>query len=220
MKTDYAQALKELGIDQDAIFELEPEPGLGNGGLGRLAACFLDALTTMELPAMGCTIRYEFGLFRQKLIDGYQAEVPDNWLDSGKIWEIPRPDQTVEVHFGGRLEEYTENGRLKYRHLDYKTVEAVPYDIPVVGYDTCMVNMLRVWSARSKKQIDMASFNSGQYIRAMEERELAEVISKVLYPNDSNYEGKELRLKQQYFFVSASIQYAVNDFIKVYGYDW
>ncbi len=130
---NYAQALKELGIDQDAIFELEPEPGLGNGGLGRLAACFLDALTTMELPAMGCTIRYEFGLFRQKLIDGYQAEVPDNWLESGNIWEIPRPDQTVEVHFGGRLEEYTENGRLKYRHLDYKTVEAVPYDIPVVG---------------------------------------------------------------------------------------
>ena len=217
---NYAQALKELGINEDAIFELEPEPGLGNGGLGRLAACFLDALTTMELPAMGCTIRYEFGLFRQKLIDGYQAEVPDNWLESGNIWEIPRPDETVEVHFGGRLEEYTENGRLKYRHLDYKTVEAVPYDIPVVGYDSCMVNMLRVWSARSKKQIDMASFNSGQYIRAMEERELAEVISKVLYPNDNNYEGKELRLKQQYFFSSASIQYAVNDFIKVYGYNW
>ena len=169
---------------------------------------------------MGCTIRYEFGLFRQKLIDGYQAEVPDNWLESGNIWEIPRPDETVEVHFGGRLEEYSENGRLKYRHLDYKTVEAVPYDIPVVGYDSCMVNMLRVWSARSKKQIDMASFNSGQYIRAMEERELAEVISKVLYPNDNNYEGKELRLKQQYFFSSASIQYAVNDFIKVYGYNW
>ena len=169
---------------------------------------------------MGCTIRYEFGLFRQKLIDGYQAEVPDNWLESGNIWEIPRPDETVEVHFGGRLEEYTENGRLKYRHLDYKTVEAVPYDIPVVGYDSCMVNMLRVWSARSKKQIDMASFNSGQYIRAMEERELAEVISKVLYPNDNNYEGKELRLKQQYFFSSASIQYAVKDFIKVYGYNW
>ena len=158
---NYAQALKELGINEDAIFELEPEPGLGNGGLGRLAACFLDALTTMELPAMGCTIRYEFGLFRQKLIDGYQAEVPDNWLESGNIWEIPRPDETVEVHFGGRLEEYTENGRLKYRHLDYKTVEAVPYDIPVVGYDSCMVNMLRVWSRGSKKQIDMASFNSG-----------------------------------------------------------
>ena len=217
---NYARALKELNIDFEAISEMEPEPGLGNGGLGRLAACFLDSLTTMELPAMGCTIRYEFGLFRQKLIDGYQAEVPDNWLDSGNIWEIPRPDQTVEVHFGGYLEEYTENGRLKYRHLDYKTVEAVPYDIPVVGYDTCMVNMLRVWSARSKKRIDMASFNSGQYIRAMEERELAEVISKVLYPNDSNYEGKELRLKQQYFFSSASIQYAVKDFIKVCGYDW
>ena len=217
---NYMHALKELNIDPDVIYELEPEPGLGNGGLGRLAACFLDSLTTMQLPAMGCTIRYEFGLFRQKLIDGYQAEVPDNWLDSGNLWEIPRPDQTVEVHFGGYLEEYQENGRLKYRHLDYKTVEAVPYDIPVVGYDTTMVNMLRVWSARSKKRIDMASFNQGQYIRAMEERELAEVISKVLYPNDNNYEGKELRLKQQYFFSSASIQYAVSDFIKVYGYNW
>jgi len=219
-EANYKQALRELNIDSEAIFELEPEPGLGNGGLGRLAACFLDALTTMNLPAMGCTIRYEFGLFRQKLIDGYQAEVPDNWLKSGNIWEIPRPDQMVEVHFGGYLQEYTENGRLKYRHLDYKTVEAVPYDIPIVGYDTSLVNMLRVWSARSKKRIDMASFNSGQYIKAMEERELAEVISKVLYPNDGNYEGKELRLKQQYFFSSASVQYAVNDFIKVYGYDW
>ena len=136
---------------------------------------------------MGCTIRYEFGLFRQKLIDGYQAEVPDNWAGIGQYLGDPAlRDETVEVHFGGRLEEYTENGRLKYRHLDYKTVEAVPYDIPVVGYDSCMVNIAaRVVGARSKKQIDMASFNSGQYIRAMEERELAEVISKVLYPNDN-----------------------------------
>ena len=217
---NYMQALEELGLNKDIIFEEEPEPGLGNGGLGRLASCFLDSLTTLDLPAMGCTIRYEYGLFRQKLVDGYQVEVPDSWLDSGNIWEIQRPDQTVEVHFGGRLEEYQEDGRLKFRHLDYATVEAVPYDMPVVGYDTNMVNMLRTWSARSPKKFDMVSFNSGQYIKAMEERELAEVISKVLYPNDNSYEGKALRLKQQYFLSSASMQYAVSDFIRVYGRDW
>ena len=219
-ESNYRQALKELGIDKNVIFEQEPEPGLGNGGLGRLAACFLDSLTSMNLPAMGCTIRYEYGLFRQKIVDGYQVEVPDNWLDDGNLWEVPRPDQTVEVHFGGKLEEYHEDGRLKFRHLDYSTVEAVPYDIPTVGYDTSMVNMLRTWSARSPKRIDMNEFNSGQYVRAVAEKELAEVISKVLYPNDGNYEGRELRLKQQYFFSSASVQYAVNDFVKVYGKNW
>ena len=154
-ESNYRQALKELGIDKNVIFEQEPEPGLGNGGLGRLAACFLDSLTSMNLPAMGCTIRYEYGLFRQKIVDGYQVEVPDNWLDDGNLWEVPRPDQTVEVHFGGKLEEYHEDGRLKFRHLDYSTVEAVPYDIPTEGYDTSMVNMLRTWSARSPKRIDM-----------------------------------------------------------------
>ncbi len=216
----YAQALEELGIDKNVISEREPEPGLGNGGLGRLAACFLDALSSLELPAMGCTIRYEFGLFRQKLVDGYQVEVPDNWLDEGNVWEIPRPAETVEVHFGGHVEEYEENGRLTFKTVDSVMVEAVPYDIPTVGYDSSMVNMLRVWSARSPKRIDMQSFNRGQYVQAMEERELAEVISKILYPNDDSWQGKELRLKQQYFFSSASVQYAVADFIKVYGYDW
>ena len=217
---NYAQALEELGIDRTMISEREPEPGLGNGGLGRLAACFLDALSSLELPAMGCTIRYEYGLFRQKLVDGYQVEVPDNWLDGGNIWEIPRPAETVEVHFGGRVEQYEENGRLCFRTVDSVVVQAVPYDIPTVGYDSNMVNMLRVWSARSPKRIDMPSFNRGQYVQAMEERELAEVISKVLYPNDDSWQGKELRLKQQYFFSSASVQYAVNDFLKVYGPQW
>ena len=216
----YAQALEELGIDKNIISEREPEPGLGNGGLGRLAACFLDALSSLELPAMGCTIRYEFGLFRQKLVDGYQVEVPDNWLDEGNVWEIPRPAETVEVHFGGRVEEFEENGRVNYRTVDSVMVEAVPYDIPTVGYDSSMVNMLRVWSARSPKRIDMQSFNRGQYVQAMEERELAEVISKILYPNDDSWQGKELRLKQQYFFSSSSVQFAVADFIKVYGYEW
>ena len=217
---NYLKALEELGIDKNIIFEQEPEPGLGNGGLGRLAACFLDSLTTLKLPAMGCTIRYEFGLFRQKLVDGYQVEVPDNWLDAGNVWEIPRPHETVEVHFGGRVVPYDDNGRMRFAHENYTTVEAVPYDIPVIGYDNTMVNMLRTWSARSPKRIDMQSFNSGQYVKAMAERELAEVISKILYPNDDSYQGKELRLKQQYFFSSASIQYAVNDFLKVYGPQW
>ena len=217
---NYIKALEELGIDKNVIFEEEPEPGLGNGGLGRLAACFLDSLTSLQLPAMGCTIRYEFGLFRQKLVDGYQVEVPDNWLDSGNIWEIPRPHETVEVHFGGRVVPYDDDGRMRFRHENYNTVEAVPYDIPVIGYDNTMVNMLRTWSARSPKRIDMQSFNSGQYVKAMAERELAEVISKILYPNDDSYQGKELRLKQQYFFSSASIQYAVADFLKVYGPQW
>ncbi|MBE5809155.1 MAG: glycogen/starch/alpha-glucan phosphorylase, partial [Clostridiales bacterium] len=217
---NYIKALDELGIDRTIIFEKEPEPGLGNGGLGRLAACFLDSLTTLKLPAMGCTIRYEFGLFRQRLVDGWQVEVPDNWLDQGNIWEVPRPAETVEVHFGGRVTPYEEDGRMKFRHEDYSTVLAVPYDIPVLGYDNTWVNMLRTWSARSPKRIDMASFNSGEYVKAMAERELAEVISKILYPNDDSYQGKELRLKQQYFFSSASVQYAVNDFLMVYGPKW
>ena len=217
---NYIQALEELHIDRGLIAEEEPEPGLGNGGLGRLAACFLDALSSLQLPAMGCTIRYEYGLFRQKLVDGFQVEVPDNWLDDGNVWEVPRPDQTVQVHFGGRVEEFEENGRMNFRTVDSVVVEAVPYDIPTVGYDSCMVNMLRVWSARSPKRFDMNSFNRGQYVQAMEERELAEVISKVLYPNDDSWQGKELRLKQQYFFSSASVQYVVNDFLKVYGPQW
>ena len=217
---NYIQALDELGIDRSVVFEEEPEPGLGNGGLGRLAACFLDSLTSLKLPAMGCTIRYEYGLFRQKLTDGYQVEVPDNWLAQGNIWEIPHPEDTVEVHFGGRVTMTEEGGRMMFRHLDYTTVNAVPYDIPVVGYDSTKVNFLRTWSAKAVTQIDMLHFNRGEYAKAMEERELAEIISKILYPNDDSYQGKELRLKQQYFFSSASIQHAVKEFIETYGYNW
>lgn len=217
---NYMKALEELNIPLPEIFEQESDPGLGNGGLGRLAACFLDSLTALQLPAMGCTIRYEYGLFRQKIVDGCQVEMPDNWLADGNVWEICRPDQTVDVRFGGYVQPVEENGRTVFKHLDYKTVQAVPYDMPVLGYDSTMVNMLRLWSARSVQSIDMHEFNRGQYVRAMEERELAEVISKVLYPEDTHREGRELRLKQQYFFSSASIQYAVNDFIKVYGEDF
>jgi len=217
----YLEAFKKLGIDRSLIFEQEPEPGLGNGGLGRLAACFLDSLSALKLPAMGCTIRYEYGLFRQKIVDGYQVEMPDNWLDNGNLWEIPRPDQAVEVHFGGTVESYVDGiGRTRYRQTGGYTVEAVPYEMPVLGYDSTMVNMLRTWSARSPKTIDMPSFNRGEYVQAVEQKELAEVISKVLYPEDNHAAGKELRLKQQYFFSSASVQYAVKDFVKVHGREW
>ncbi len=218
---NYLEAFQRLGIDKSLIFEQEPEPGLGNGGLGRLAACFLDSLSALKLPAMGCTIRYEYGLFRQKIVDGYQVEMPDNWLDNGNLWEIPRPDQAVEVYFGGTVEQYVDGiGRTRYRQTGGYTVEAVPYEMPVLGYDSTMVNMLRTWSARSPKTIDMPSFNRGEYVQAVEQKELAEVISKVLYPEDNHTAGKELRLKQQYFFSSASVQYAVKDFIKVHGRDW
>ena len=214
---NYIEAFQELSIDKSLIFEQEPEPGLGNGGLGRLAACFLDSLSALKLPAMGCTIRYEYGLFRQKLVDGYQIELPDNWLANGNQWEVCRPDQTVEVRFGGHVESYEQNGATRYRIVNHSTVLAVPYDMPVLGYDSTMVNMLRMWSARSPKQLDMTSFNRGQYAQAMQEKTLAEVISKVLYPEDNHDEGKELRLKQQYFFSSATVQYAVSDFLKVHG---
>ena len=214
---NYLEALDQLHVPVPQIFEQESDPGLGNGGLGRLAACYLDSLTALQLPAMGCTIRYEYGLFRQKIVDGCQVEMPDNWLANGNIWEICRPNQTVDVRFGGRVDCVEENGRMVFKHVDYKTVKAVPYDMPVLGYDSTLVNMLRMWSARAEQSIDMTEFNRGQYARAMEERELAEVISKVLYPEDTHREGRELRLKQQYFFSSASVQYAVNDFIEVYG---
>ncbi len=217
---NYMQALDELGIDRSRIFEREPEPGLGNGGLGRLAACFLDSLSSLQLPAMGCTIRYELGLFRQQIVNGYQFEMPDNWLRNGNSWEICRADQAVEVRFNGYVEEYVENGRIKFRLQNYKTVQAVPYDMPVLGYNSNMVNMLRTWSARAVDPMDMNKFRQGQHAAATEEKELVEAISKVLYPEDSNESGKELRLKQQYFLSSASVQYALNDFQKTYGPDW
>ena len=218
---NYLEAFQKLGIDKSLIFEQEPEPGLGNGGLGRLAACFLDSLSALKLPAMGCTIRYEYGLFRQKIVDGYQVEMPDNWLDNGNLWEIARPDQSVDVHFGGTVEEYVDGiGRTRFRQVGGYTVEAVPYEMPALGYDSTMVNMLRTWSARSPKTIDMPSFNRGEYVQAVEQKELAEVISKILYPEDNHTAGKELRLKQQYFFSSASVKYAVKDFIRVHGREW
>ncbi len=214
---EYTEALQELGIDIQDILKEESEPGLGNGGLGRLAACFLDSLSSLDLPAMGCTIRYEYGLFRQKIVDGQQVELPDSWLDNGNAWESAVMEDACEVHFGGHVEEIELNGEKKYVTRDSYTVVAVPYDMPIVGYDTTTVNPLRMWSARSPKKIDLGSFGEGRYVQASEEIELAEAISKVLYPEDKHYEGKMLRLKQHYFFTSATLQYILKDYKKMYG---
>jgi glycogen phosphorylase len=205
----YREAFKDLGVDIDEVAEIEPDAGLGNGGLGRLAACFLDSLATLSLPGNGCGIRYEYGLFKQKIIEGYQIEMPDPWLEDGHVWEVPRPEEQEEIRFGGKIVEYWEEDRLRIEHRDYHTVIAVPYDIPIVGYDSSLINTLRLWSARSPKHMDMSLFSRGDYIKATEEKQLAEVISKVLYPEDNHYEGKALRLKQHYFFVSATMQYII-----------
>ena len=216
----YKQALDELHIDVDKVLQEEPEPALGNGGLGRLAACFMDSLAALDLPAMGCSIRYEYGLFRQKIVDGQQVELPDYWLGNGNVWEMPVMEDACEVHFNGHVEIGNENGRTVFRHVGYNTVEAVPYDMPLVGYDTSTVNSLRLWSARAPKRIDLSDFNHGHYVQASEEKELAEAISNILYPEDNHYEGKLLRLKQQYFFTSATLQYILKDFKKLNGTNW
>lgn len=210
----------DLGIEFREIQEAEPDPGLGNGGLGRLAACFLDSLASLGYKATGCGIRYEYGLFKQKIVDGYQVEVPDPWLENGNSWEIALPEETEIVKFGGFVETYERDGRLIYEHKGYQSVRAVPYEVPILGYSSEVVNSLRLWAARSTKHLDMSLFGQGKYLDALEEKELAEVISKVLYPDDNHLEGKALRLKQQYFFVSASIQSIVRNYRKQYGTDF
>lgn len=212
-----AHVCTDLGLDLEAIREAEPDAGLGNGGLGRLAACFMDSLATLGLRAHGCGIRYEYGLFKQGIIDGYQVEIPDPWLENGNSWEIALPEESEIVKFGGFVETREENGRLVYEHKGYQSVRAVPYEIPVLGYDSSVVNSLRLWAARATKYLDMALFGQGRYRDALEEKELAEVISKVLYPEDNHPEGKALRLKQQYFFVSASMQSIVRTYKKQHG---
>ncbi len=211
MQTDiYKEALDELGIDLLQLEEVESDAGLGNGGLGRLAACFLDSLSTLEIPAFGCGIRYEYGLFKQKIIDGYQIEMPDPWLEDGNVWEVERPEDSVEIHYNGHIEEYFEDGHMKFRHVGYNTVIGEPYDMPISGYDSELVNTLRLWRARSPQIINMNEFNKGDYAMAVKDKELAEVVSQILYPEDNHYEGKLLRLKQQYFFVSATIQWIIS----------
>ena len=210
-------AIGELGFKAADIFDMEPDAGLGNGGLGRLAACYLDSMTTLEIPAAGYSICYELGIFKQKIVDGQQVELPDNWLANGNVWEIAATEDTCQIQFGGHVEQYEENGRECYRTVGAYTIDAVPYDMPIVGYNNECVNTLRTWSARSQQRIDLRSFGEGEYMKAMEEMQMAEVISKVLYPEDKHYEGKMLRLKQHYFFTSATLQYALKNFKKYYG---
>lgn len=209
------QALKEIGIDLDEIEEMERDQGLGNGGLGRLAACFMDSMASLKVPGHGCGIRYKYGLFEQKIIDGHQVELPDKWLQQENIWEIIKPTKAVEVRFGGNITVKEEDKGLKFTHENFETILAVPYDTPVVGYGNNVVNTLRLWSAEGiKKELDYEYFNKGEYTKAFEEKYSAESISHVLYPNDSNEKGRILRLKQEYFLVSAGVQSIIRSYKK------
>ena len=198
-------AMESLGLSWDFLREVERDAGLGNGGLGRLAACFLDSLATLQLPGYGYGVRYDYGIFRQTIKNGYQVEEPDNWLRFGNPWEIERPEAQFEVHFGGRVQMETEGGKLRARWLDYDTVVGIPYDYPIPGYGNNTVNNLRLWSARSTEEFNLSFFNNGDYVKAYEQKTLTENISKVLYPNDNIERGRELRFKQQYFFVACSL---------------
>ena len=204
---DIKECLEEMGFNINAIEDEEPDPALGNGGLGRLAACFMDSLSTLGYPAYGCGIRYRYGMFKQKIEDGYQKEVPDNWLKNNYPFEIKRPEYTHEVRFGGYVRsEVDENGKTNFIHEGYNAVIAVPYDMPIVGYDNNVVNTLMIWDAEPKEVFSLDSFDKGEYNKAVAEENLARNLVEVLYPNDNHIYGKELRLKQQYFFVSASLQ--------------
>ena len=215
------EALEELGLDINVIEDQEPDAALGNGGLGRLAACFLDSLATLEYPAYGCGIRYKYGMFKQEIKDGYQVEVPDNWLKDGNPFEIKRSEYRYEVKFGGYVRSYRDEatGRDIFVQEDYRSVIAVPYDLPVIGYGNNTVNSLRIWDAEPVNTFNLSSFDKGDYQKAIEEENLAKNIVEVLYPNDNHYAGKELRLKQQYFFVSASVQRAVERYKKMHNGD-
>ena len=210
------EALEELGFDLNCIEDQEPDPALGNGGLGRLAACFLDSLATLNYAAYGCGIRYHYGMFKQKIQNGYQIEVPDNWLKNGYPFELRRPEYAKEVHFGGyvRVEYDPEKGGNKFIHEGYQAVKAIPYDMPITGYDNDVVNTLRIWDAEAIDTFNLDSFDKGDYQKAVEQQNLARTICEVLYPNDNHMAGKELRLKQQYFFVSASVQRAIMKYME------
>lgn len=214
-----ASILADAGIDIHELYEMEPDAGLGNGGLGRLASCYMDSMTSLSLPGTGFSIRYEFGIFRQKIVDGWQMEFPDDWLSLGDVWLRPRPDEAYEVRFGGDVAQWYDNDRLCFSHTNYNSVMAVPYDMFISGYNTKAVNQLVLWSAKSpsRSSIDLNYFIRGEHLKALEQNTMAEVISKVLYPADDHIEGKRLRLKQQYLLVSASLQSILNQHIKTYG---
>ena len=206
------EALEELGFDLNAIEDQEPDPALGNGGLGRLAACFLDSLATLGYPAYGCGIRYHYGMFKQKIQDGYQVEVPDEWLKNGYPFELRRPEYATEVKFGGYVKTEWDGERNHFVQEGYQSVLAVPYDMPIVGYGNNVVNTLRIWDAQPIDTFSLSAFDKGDYQKAVEQENLAKNLVEVLYPNDNHYAGKELRLKQQYFFISASLQVALKKF--------
>ena len=209
------EALDELGLDLNLVEDAEPDAALGNGGLGRLAACFLDSLATLGYPAYGCGIRYRYGMFKQEIRDGYQVEVPDVWLENGNPFELRRPEYAQEVKFGGYVNVRTdEKGRNHFFQEGYQSVKAIPYDLPIVGYGNGIVNTLRIWDAEPIECFQLDSFDKGDYQKAVEQQNLARNIVEVLYPNDNHYAGKELRLKQQYFFISASVQRAVAKYMK------
>ena len=211
----FSEAISNLGFDLERLYEFEPDAGLGNGGLGRLAAAYMDSLTSGNYLASGFSIRYDYGIFKQKIVDGWQVELADDWLENGNVWLSPRTEDSFEVHFGGIVDqEWTPDGKLQIHHRDYDTIIAVPYDMNITGYQADAVNTIKLWTARSPIEIDMNMFSRGEYVKAMESKALAESISKILYPADNHVEGKSLRLKQQYFFVSASLQLIIAKHIK------
>ncbi len=213
----YGDALSKIGFSLEQLYEKEPDAGLGNGGLGRLAACFMDSLASLDYPATGFSICYEYGLFRQKIVDGIQVELPDIWLPGGEVWLVPRTDRTFHVRFGGHVRECWKNGHLEIQYENSEEIEAVPYDMMISGAESDGVSRLRLWRARDIQNFNMGLFTQGQYARAVEESTNAETISKVLYPSDNHTEGKLLRLSQQYFLVSASCQSIIRDHMAVYG---
>lgn len=216
--TPLSSAIEDLGFSAADLFEIEPDAGLGNGGLGRLAACYLDSMTTLDIPAAGYSICYELGIFKQKIVDGQQVELADNWMELGDAWLIPKVDETEQVRFGGAIEdEWLPDGTHRTVHNGYTTVLAVPKDMEIAGYGTKHVNLLRLWDAKSPVPVDMSLYSRGEYLKAVEQQAMAEVIAKVLYPDDNHYEGKSLRLKQQYFFVSATVQSIVRKHRAQYG---
>lgn len=217
LEAEYAAAVKSLGFELSELYAAEPDPGLGNGGLGRLAACFMDSLTTLDYPATGFSLLYEYGLFKQKIIDGNQVELPDIWMPGAEGWFVARTDKTFTVRFGGKISESWEGGRLKITHTDYDEVQAVPYDMMISGYRSFAANNLRLWKAQDITNFNMKLFTQGQYMQAVEQNTNAEMLTKVLYPSDDHMEGKILRLSQQYFLISASLQNIIADHLAQYG---
>lgn len=213
----FTEALRDMNVDIQSLYALDPDAGLGNGGLGRLASCYLDSLTGLGYPATGYSIRYEFGIFKQQIVDGWQMELPDNWLQMGDVWLVPKEDDAVEVRFGGEVNEWYDNGKFKVAQHGYSSVMAVPYNLYISGYHSDAVNKLVLWSAKLPQSFDMAAFSRGDYVRALEQNTMAETISKVLYPADDHIQGKRLRLRQQYLLCSASLQTILRSHIKHYG---